>query len=406
MSRLTVLHTAELHLDAPFTGLGRTPPPIAAALRDASLAAWDALVEHALAHDVAALICAGGLCGGLEHGVRGQARLRDGLARLVAGGIAVAVALGPRDPHDGLAGGEWPAGVTVFPSGGGMLRLRDGAVTLYGASCPPDGSPDDAARQLQRGDGDGLHIGVLPAALNGAAGDATLRCGVDALLATRLDGWALGATRAPALVRPGAPWVAHASTPQGRSFAESGARGVSRIELDPGGLVGVTLEPLDRVRCVELEVEVGDAAELPARCAAALAQARETHAGRALVIAATLRGAARALRGLRPPDARAALLARLRRDAEALAPFAWWASLRAAPPAGLDASSDDLAGEVARQRAALAADPDRTARFLHERFAPLSGKWTAALEPREVEALLDEAAALASEALADAEAAP
>ncbi len=94
MSRLTVLHTAELHLDAPFTGLGRTPPPIAAALRDASLAAWDALVDHALAHDVAALICAGGLCGGLEHGVRGQARLRDGLARLVAGGIAVAVALG------------------------------------------------------------------------------------------------------------------------------------------------------------------------------------------------------------------------------------------------------------------------------------------------------------------------
>ncbi|MDX2166750.1 MAG: DNA repair exonuclease, partial [Deltaproteobacteria bacterium] len=114
MSRLTVLHTAELHLDAPFTGLGRTPDPIAARLRDASLAAWDALVDHALAHDAAAVLCAGGLCAGIERGVRAHARLRDGLARLAAGGVAVAIALGPRDPHDGLAVGDWPAGVTVF----------------------------------------------------------------------------------------------------------------------------------------------------------------------------------------------------------------------------------------------------------------------------------------------------
>lgn len=405
MSRLTVLHTAALHLDAPFTGLARAPAPIAAALRDASLLVWEALVEYALAQDVAALICAGGLCDGLERGVRGQARLRDGLARLAAAGIPVAVALGPRDPHDGLAGGEWPAGVSVFPPDGGVLRLCDGALTLYGASCPPGASPDEAARQLQRQDGDGVHLGVLPAALDGMAGDVGPGCGVDALLAARLDGWALGGTRAPASIRSGTPWVVHASTPQGRSVAESGARGVSRIALDGGALAGVTLEPLDRVRCVELAVEAGDPGELPARCAAALAEAREAHAGRALVVAVTIGGAARVLRALRPPDARAALLARLRHEAEPLAPFAWWASLRVAPPARLDAGGDDLAGEVARQRAALAADPARTARFLHERFAPLSGKWSAALEPREVEALLDEAAALAIDALADAEAA-
>jgi hypothetical protein len=38
MSRFVVLHASDLHLDAPFEGIGRTPPHITAALRDASLA--------------------------------------------------------------------------------------------------------------------------------------------------------------------------------------------------------------------------------------------------------------------------------------------------------------------------------------------------------------------------------
>jgi len=405
MPHLTLLHAAELHLDAPFTGIGRTPPPVDAALRSASLDAWQALVDCALARDVGAVLLAGGLCDGLERGVRAHVRLRDGLARLAARGIAVGVALGPRDPHDGLACGAWPDGVTVFPPEGGTLRLGTGAaaVTIHGASCPPDASPDDAARRLARSDGPGLHIGLLPAALAGTAPDAALRCGVDALLGARLDAWLLGATRAQALVRTGEPWIVHASTPQGRSFAEAGPRGASLVEIADGAVTGVVLEPLDRVRCLELAVDATDAAALPADCAAALERARATHGGRALLVAATVTGAARALRALRRPDARAALLARLRRDAEPLAPFVWWVSVRPAPVPPLDAGTDDLIGEVARRRAALAGDADRTARFLHQRFAPLSGKWTAALEPRDAEALLDDAATLAADALRGAE---
>src|SRR5512143_378405 len=115
MPRYAFLHAADLRLDAPFTGIGRTPPPVATALRDASLQAWDTLVETAVARRVAAVLLSGGLCDGLERGARAQVRLRRGVARLAEHGIAVFVALGGRDPKDGFAAiGDWPEGVTVF----------------------------------------------------------------------------------------------------------------------------------------------------------------------------------------------------------------------------------------------------------------------------------------------------
>jgi len=51
-----VLHASDVHLDVPFEGIGRTPPHVAAVLRDASLAAWDALIDLAIARGAAARV--------------------------------------------------------------------------------------------------------------------------------------------------------------------------------------------------------------------------------------------------------------------------------------------------------------------------------------------------------------
>src|SRR5208283_4349025 len=42
------VHAADLHLDTPFKGIGITAPHVAAELREASLAAFDALVDLCL----------------------------------------------------------------------------------------------------------------------------------------------------------------------------------------------------------------------------------------------------------------------------------------------------------------------------------------------------------------------
>src|SRR5262245_51374847 len=115
MSGFRFVHAADLHLDTPFEGLARTSPEVGAALRDASLQAFDALVELTLREDAAFLVIAGDVYDGAERGVRAQLRFLGGLRRLSEAGVQVLVTHGNHDPLDGWSAiREWPAGVHVF----------------------------------------------------------------------------------------------------------------------------------------------------------------------------------------------------------------------------------------------------------------------------------------------------
>lgn len=394
MPRYQFLHAAELRLDAPFIGIGRTPPALAALLRDASLQAWDSLVETAIARRVAAVLLAGGLCDGLERGVRAHLRLRQGLARLVEHGIAVFVAVGPRD---GVAvAGTWPDGVVVFtPGAAGSAPLRrDGRhlATVVGTGVVEDEGPDAAARRLARGE----HAGPVIALLPGQAGRGS--AALDVLRGAGIDYWALGGAASFAVLQARDPWLVTPGSPQGRAIDDYAAHGAVLVDVEDGVIARVVLEPLDRVRMASVRVdEAADLAAAQRRLEEAAAALRSAHPRQALVLSAAVAGGAGVAGALRLPDTRAALLASLRRAA-ASEPL-WWASLRVGAPGPLAAAADDLPGEVARRRAALAADGDRTVRFLQRSFEPLRGTWTAALDPRDVDGLLDEAAALAIETL-------
>ena len=70
------VHAADLRLDTPFKGIGSTAPHVAAQLREASLAAFDALVDLCLHRHVAFLVIAGDIYDGPERGLRAQLRFR------------------------------------------------------------------------------------------------------------------------------------------------------------------------------------------------------------------------------------------------------------------------------------------------------------------------------------------
>lgn len=401
MPRYQFLHAAELRLDAPFIGIGRMPTALSALLRDASLRAWEALVETAITRRVAAVLLSGGLCEGLERGVRAQLRLRQGLARLAEHGIAVFVAVGARDAPDGLtAVGGWPAGVVVFAPGtasSAALR-RDGQhlATICGAGIAADEGPEAAARRLGRGDQAGPTIALLPS-LVGRGGAA-----IDALRGAGIDYWALGGAADFAILHARDPWLVTPGTPQARALSDEGAHGAALVDVEDGAIARVSLEPLDRVRMASVRID--EAADLPAllrQLDEAAAGLRAAHPQHALVLGAVLGGRAGAARVLRQPDARAAALATLRRGAER--DPVWWATLRIGAAGPLAAATDDLAGEVARRRAAMSTDAERTMRFLQRQFEPLRGTWTAALDPRDVDPLLDQAAGLAIDTLGSGE---
>src|SRR3989304_3453460 len=117
MNRFSFVHAADLHLDAPFEGVGRVPPAVAELLRDASLDAWDALVRLTVERGAALLLLAGDIYDGEERGVRAQVRFRGGLETLAAHGVQVCIVHGNHDPLEGWSAIDvWPPWVFVFGS--------------------------------------------------------------------------------------------------------------------------------------------------------------------------------------------------------------------------------------------------------------------------------------------------
>jgi exonuclease SbcD len=58
VSRFRFVHASDLHLDTPFIGVGRLDAEVSSALRDASLDAWDALVDDGVARALDRLLMA------------------------------------------------------------------------------------------------------------------------------------------------------------------------------------------------------------------------------------------------------------------------------------------------------------------------------------------------------------
>jgi DNA repair exonuclease SbcCD nuclease subunit len=376
------LHAADLHLDTPFDGLARVAPAVAATLRDASLDAFDALVELALAREVAFLLLAGDVYDGAERGVRAQLRLLAGLERLSAAGIATLVAHGNHDPLEGWSAiRSWPAHVTVFEAGEpqAVAIERDGErlATVHGVSYAQRDPGENLALRLRRGSAPGLQIGVLHCDVGGDG--AYSACTIEDLERTGLDYLALGHVHTHRVLRAGDPWVVYPGTLQGRGLraAELGAKGAVLVEVGEHGVERASLEPLDRVRFEQVEVDAGRVDELSAlRGLLADEAARRSldAPGRLLVLRGVLTGRS----PLHPELARPHALAALREAVESAyaepGPEPFWESLQDRTRRELDgeqaALRDDFAGELARLAQGLARDDDALLRALAEAEAP------------------------------------
>lgn len=417
--RFRFLHAADLHLDTPFSGLGQTSPEIAERLRDASLDAFDALVELAIKRDVAFVLLAGDIYDGAERGVRAQLRFRRGLERLSQRGIPTLVVHGNHDPLDGWSAvRSWPERVHVFgPEPETKEVHRDGQrlATVHGVSYPRREVSENLALRLaeraREGGGGGLRIGLLHCTVGTQTEHAPYSpCTLDELRAAGMDYWALGHIHRHQVLSERDPCVVYPGNLQGRSTkpSEQGAKGAVLVEADETGILGVEFVALDRARFVGLEVDVGeleDLAALHAALGAAANEAAAAHAGRGLLLRATLTGRGPLHADLRRPETLAELRRQLRDDAAAREPFVWWDAIEDATLAALDLDAirarGDFAAEVLARADALAREPERRDAFLAAALEPLHARrrWTSDVELPTEQELLEAGAALAIELL-------
>ncbi len=358
------VHAADLHLDTPFSGIGETAPEVSEALRRASLDAFDDLIDLAIEREAAFVVFAGDVYDGAERGVAAQLRFRRGLQRLSDDGISTFIVHGNHDPvkTGWSAIRDWPDLVTVFDYkdvGEAAVEWRGEEIaTVHGISYEKREQTENLAIRFQRGDGPGIHIGVLHAnAGNNQDHDPYAPCSLDDLAQADLDYWALGHVHKRQILRDD-PWIVYSGNLQGRSPkpSEMGAKGAYVVEVDGMSVEEPEFVALDRIRFQQAELDVSgmDLAEVEGELLNQGDQALADADGRSLLVRCSLKGSGDIHDDLGRSGAIEELLTELREQSTSQTPFLWWESLKDRTTRAIDIDTIRERGDFSAELLALA----------------------------------------------------
>lgn len=422
LKEFTFVHAADLHLDTPFSGIGHLSPRVADALQNASLDAFDALIDLTIREGARFLLLAGDLYDGAERGIRAQRRFEQGLRRLGDHGIATLVVHGNHDPLKGWSAiRDWPPLVTVF----GCREVESVSLThddqvyatIHGISYETPKTTENLASRFRRNHQPGLHIGLLHTNVDSNSEHAPYSpCTLADLQAAGMDYWALGHVHRRQILSR-APWVVYPGNLQGRSPkpSERGAKGALVVTAtasaqDPSGFA--LREPrfvaLDRIRFATLELDiqgVPDVASLQRHLLDRAEALQADHDGRGLILRAILSGRGPLYSELQHPGRLVEILAELRQEGECREPILWWEDLRngASPPLDetLIRQRGDFSAELLRLHDERLSDPEQMRAFIQRAFAPLDRfrSYLPEPDPEDLEELLREARILALDLL-------
>jgi len=404
MSRFTFVHAADLHLDAPVSGVGRTPPHLVEAIRDASLTAWQRLVQLTLDRDAAFLLLAGDICEGLDAGLRGQHQFRQGLETLSARGIQVFMVLGDRDNTE-----EWsalwplPPGVAMFGTQAveskTVERSGQRLATVHGISQSPSNRNENLARQFSAIHADsnqadakhadakqaeGLRIGLLHCTLNDQPDEVECsRCSVEDLARAGMQYWALGHAHRHHVIEEceAGALIVYAGTTQGRSIsvAEQGPKGAIVVEVEEDLRMSVELVPLDVVRFAMCEISIDAIRDIEALRDALLERSTElraSHDDRDVIVRVRLLGGGPLIAELAKPRATHELLKELRDEADQERPVVWWDRIDIHTSLANDEETlrrrGDFASELLQRAQQIAVNPPLSASLLEQDADPLA----------------------------------
>lgn len=241
--RVTFVHTADLHLDAPFKGIEAGDERVRAALADATYLALERIVEICCSGGVDFLVIAGDAYNSADKSYRAQARFRDAMTRVCAAGVPVFVAQGNHDPASGWSARlPLPEQVAYFPadSVGRFEVRRDGEVVcaVYGRGYRTAAETENLARGFRRRPDDANAVAVLHCNVGGDAEyENYAGCTLTDLAEARMDYWALGHIHKAAVLRDASPCAVYSGSPQGLNPKETGEHGCRVVTLERGRVV-------------------------------------------------------------------------------------------------------------------------------------------------------------------------
>ena len=365
------VHAADLHLDAPFVGL-REVGDIGERLRDATLQAFDRVVELCLQEHVDFAVFAGDLFDGEHRSLRAQVRFTRGLGRLAEAGISAFIAHGNHDPWESWSPRlDWPSPELIhrFPPGevSSFSVERGGEVVcqVYGTSFRGREETRNLAKLYSRTDDAPHAVGVLHTDVGAPQSVSThAPCSLQDLRDVPFDYWALGHIHTREVLHESEPCVVYPGNTQGLNPNETGPRGCYVVTLEEGQPPTLDFRATSVAEWQRAEVSIeGSSTEedLVSAAEEAIDGLRGESTAELLLVRLALIGA-----GPLSPGGFSELLAAVRDVAASGSPEVWVESVRdeTRPEVDLEARArgDDFLGEFLR----LAEDAKSDDAFLAE----------------------------------------
>ncbi|WP_261130196.1 DNA repair exonuclease [Bacillus sp. Marseille-Q3570] len=237
MWKIRFIHTADLHIDTPFKGLGHLPEAIFNIVKDSTFRSFERLVTLAIEKQVDFLVISGDLYDGANRSLKAQLFLKNQFQRLHDHRIDIFVIHGN---HDHLGGKyiklKWPDNVHFFSSKEPeMLPFeKEGEVHahLYGYSYPKQAVTENISSKYQKQDGPPFHIALLHGTIGGNTDHQTYAPFIlQELQAQPFDYWALGHIHKREELSHH-PYVIYPGNIQGLNRKESGPKGCYLVEMN------------------------------------------------------------------------------------------------------------------------------------------------------------------------------
>ncbi|MEO8277639.1 MAG: DNA repair exonuclease [Thermoanaerobaculia bacterium] len=258
------IHTADIHLDSPLSGLAAYKDAPVDLLRTVTRDAFTRLVDVAIEEAVDFLVIAGDLYDGSWKDYNtGHFFCRE-MGRLNKAGIPVYLLFGNHDAESEMTRKlVLPPNVHQFDSRkANTFRIESLKVALHGRSYKEAATLENLVASYPVPVAGWLNIGVLHTALEGYAAHANYApCSLTELAAKKYDYWALGHVHEHAILLKD-PWVVFPGNLQGRHIRETGPRGAMLITADGSGIQSVERLLVDLLRWKELEIDASQASTL------------------------------------------------------------------------------------------------------------------------------------------------
>ncbi len=300
ITEMRFIHTADLHLGTPFTGISKLSPEFGKILADATYQAFEEIVTLAIRERVSFLIISGDIYDSEERRIYGQLVVRKQLQRLSDAGIRAYIVFGNHDPLSGWSAHiKWPEGVQVMPGDAPKVAYfpsdDDRRAAIVGMSFAEKAVSENLAVRFPRKErGWPVTIGLLHATAGAGSGhEPYAPCSVQDLVESGYDYWALGHIHTPVILRENNPAIIYSGNPQGRDFGEGGPRGCYLVTLKATGTVVHEFIETCKIRWEEHEISIDGMEDTDALITAiesAIAEIRANSGGKGIICRFTLTG--------------------------------------------------------------------------------------------------------------------